>query len=172
MNWTVTFYTALLFFILTPAILVRLPPKGNKYTVAAFHALVFALVFHFTGKMVWRLSSGMEGFREGATTGSCTLVGDGKGSGLQPPNNGAGGANCVTVNNDYCTKLVFEGKPAGYYSYDTSTHLCKQASGASAATIQALATQSAQKTAAAATTTPKQLSAEQLAALRAVVKKP
>lgn len=67
MNWTVTFYTALLFFILTPAVLVRLPPKGNKYTVAAFHALVFALVFHFTGKMVWRLSSGMEGFSEGLT---------------------------------------------------------------------------------------------------------
>uniref|UniRef100_A0A6C0JIX3 Uncharacterized protein n=1 Tax=viral metagenome TaxID=1070528 RepID=A0A6C0JIX3_9ZZZZ len=67
MNWTVTFYTALLFFILTPAVLVRLPPKGNKYTVAAFHALVFALVFHFTGKMVWRLSSGMEGFQEELT---------------------------------------------------------------------------------------------------------
>lgn len=69
MNWTVTFYTALLFFILTPAVLVRLPPKGNKYTVAAFHALVFALVFHFTGKMVWRLSEGMEGFQEGLDQG-------------------------------------------------------------------------------------------------------
>lgn len=65
MNWTVTIYSAILFFILTPAVLVRLPPKGNKYTVAAFHALVFALVFHFTGKMVWQLSSGMEGFQEG-----------------------------------------------------------------------------------------------------------
>jgi hypothetical protein len=65
MNWTVTFYAALLFFILTPAVLVRLPPKGSKYTVAAFHALVFALVFHFTAKLVWQLSRGLEGFQEG-----------------------------------------------------------------------------------------------------------
>lgn len=66
MNWIVTIYAALLFFILTPAVLVRLPPKGGKYTVAAFHALVFALVFHFTAKMVWQVSKGLEGFQEGA----------------------------------------------------------------------------------------------------------
>ena len=59
MNWTVTFYAAILFFLLTPAILVRLPPKGGKFTVAAVHALVFALVFHFTHKIVWQLSMGM-----------------------------------------------------------------------------------------------------------------
>lgn len=68
MNWTVTFYAALLFFILTPAVLVRLPPKGGKYTVAAFHALVFALVFHFTAKFVWQVSRGLEGFQEGSVT--------------------------------------------------------------------------------------------------------
>jgi hypothetical protein len=65
MNWIVTIYAALLFFILTPAVLVRLPPKGGKYTVAAFHALVFALIFHFTAKMVWQVSKGLEGFQEG-----------------------------------------------------------------------------------------------------------
>jgi hypothetical protein len=59
MNWAVTFYAAILFFVLTPAVLVRLPPKGGKFTVAAVHAVVFALIFHFTHKMVWQLSMGM-----------------------------------------------------------------------------------------------------------------
>lgn len=59
MNWAVTVYAAILFFVLTPAVLVRLPPNGSKLTVAAFHAVVFALVFHFTHKLVWQLSMGM-----------------------------------------------------------------------------------------------------------------
>jgi len=59
MNWVVTIYAALLFFLLTPSVLVRLPPNGGKYTVAAFHGLVFALVFHFTHKTVWQLSMGL-----------------------------------------------------------------------------------------------------------------
>lgn len=59
MNWSVTFYAAILFFLLTPAVLVRLPTKGGKFTVAAVHAVVFALIFHFTHKLVWQLSMGM-----------------------------------------------------------------------------------------------------------------
>jgi len=59
MNWVVTIYTALLFFVLTPAILLRLPSNGSKYTVAAVHAIVFALVWHFTHKFVWRASMGL-----------------------------------------------------------------------------------------------------------------
>lgn len=62
MSLTVTIYAAILFFLLTPAILVRLPPSGNKWTVAAVHALVFALIFHFTHKLVWRLGASLEGF--------------------------------------------------------------------------------------------------------------
>jgi hypothetical protein len=57
MNWIVSIYTALLFFILTPGILLRLPPKGKLITVAIVHAIVFALVFHFTNHFVWKLSS-------------------------------------------------------------------------------------------------------------------
>ena len=52
MNWLVTIYSAVLFFLLTPAILLRLPNKGNKYVVAGVHAIVFALLFHFTSSMV------------------------------------------------------------------------------------------------------------------------
>ena len=55
MNWFVTVYTALLFFVLTPGILLSLPPGGSKMMVALVHAVVFALVFHFTHKMVWSL---------------------------------------------------------------------------------------------------------------------
>ena len=36
--------TALLFFVLTPGILLSLPPGGSKITVAATHAVVFAVV--------------------------------------------------------------------------------------------------------------------------------
>lgn len=61
MNWFVTAYAALLFFVLTPGILLSLPPGGSKMTVAAVHAVVFALLFHFTHKIVLRLgvSSGL-----------------------------------------------------------------------------------------------------------------
>jgi len=65
MHWIFSLYVAFLFFILTPAILVRLPPKAGKFTVAGFHAVVFALILHFTGKMVWNFSRGLEGFQEG-----------------------------------------------------------------------------------------------------------
>jgi hypothetical protein len=52
-------YAALLFFILTPAILLRLPPNGSKYTVAIVHALVFALIWELTHKMVLKLFTPM-----------------------------------------------------------------------------------------------------------------
>jgi hypothetical protein len=59
MNWAVTIYSAILFFILTPNILVRLPPKSSKFVVAATHAVIFAVIFHFTCKIVWKATSGM-----------------------------------------------------------------------------------------------------------------
>ena len=65
MNIFVTIYSAILFFILTPAVFLRLPPNGSKYTVAAVHAIAFAVIYHFTHKIVWRMSMGMEGFSEG-----------------------------------------------------------------------------------------------------------
>ena len=61
MSLVVSLYAAILFFLLTPAILVSLPPRGGKYTVAAVHALVFAIVFHFTHKSVWRFGVSLEG---------------------------------------------------------------------------------------------------------------
>jgi len=57
-------YVFLLFFVLTPGVLVYLPPKSSKMVTAATHALIFALVWTFTHKMVWRLTHSMEGFKE------------------------------------------------------------------------------------------------------------
>lgn len=56
MNVFILFYVFVLFFVLTPGILLSLPPKGSKYIVAAFHALVFTIVWSLTHKFVWKLS--------------------------------------------------------------------------------------------------------------------
>ena len=67
MNAWMILYVAVLFFVLTPGILLSLPSGGSKTTVAAVHALVFALVFHFTHKLVWNATKSvrfgnLEGF--------------------------------------------------------------------------------------------------------------
>ena len=56
MEWVMFLYTALLFFLLTPGILLTLPPKGKKMTVALVHALVFGAVFALSHKTIMRLS--------------------------------------------------------------------------------------------------------------------
>jgi len=64
-------YAFLLFFVLTPGILLSLPPKSGKMTVALTHALVFALVWTLTHKLVWQATHGLfEGMdkRQGMTT--------------------------------------------------------------------------------------------------------
>jgi hypothetical protein len=61
MSLVCSLYVAILFFVLTPGILLRLPKNGGKFTVAAVHALVFGLILYFTHRFVWRLSSSLEG---------------------------------------------------------------------------------------------------------------
>ena len=48
-------YFAVLFFVLSPGILLSLPTGGSKVTVAATHSVVFALVYTLTHKMVWNM---------------------------------------------------------------------------------------------------------------------
>lgn len=52
-------YAFVLFYVLTPGILLSLPPKGSKMMVAAVHALVFAIVWSFTSKYVWMTTSSL-----------------------------------------------------------------------------------------------------------------
>jgi hypothetical protein len=52
MNVYASLYLALLFFVLTPGILLSIPPGGSKMVVALTHAVVFAIVYHFTNRPV------------------------------------------------------------------------------------------------------------------------
>ena len=54
MNHLMAVFVALLFFVLTPGVLLSLPPKGSKLVVAATHAVVFAVVLHLVYKPMWR----------------------------------------------------------------------------------------------------------------------
>jgi hypothetical protein len=56
-------YVAVLFFVLTPGVLLSLPPRGSKMAVAATHAVVFAVLYHLTHKAAWRLAMQLEGFQ-------------------------------------------------------------------------------------------------------------
>lgn len=46
-------FSALLFYLLSPGILLSLPKTGSLQMKAAVHALVFAVVFGLTHKTVW-----------------------------------------------------------------------------------------------------------------------
>ncbi len=48
-----TIYAVLLFFLLTPGILVTLPPKGGKYIVALVHAVIFGIVWKVTSHWIY-----------------------------------------------------------------------------------------------------------------------
>lgn len=52
--WWMALYAAALFFVLTPGVLLSLPPGGSKLTVAGVHALVFGVAWVLTHKIVWR----------------------------------------------------------------------------------------------------------------------
>ena len=56
-------YAFVLFFVLTPGVLVSLPPRGSKLVVAATHALVFVILFQLTYKMVKRVAMRLENFQ-------------------------------------------------------------------------------------------------------------
>jgi hypothetical protein len=47
-------YIAVLFFVLTPGILVHFPNRGSKLVVALTHGVLFAVIFYFTYKFVRR----------------------------------------------------------------------------------------------------------------------
>ena len=56
MNIFMAIYCAILFFVLSPGILVRIPKNGSKYVVAGVHAVIFGVVTFFTCKFVWNVS--------------------------------------------------------------------------------------------------------------------
>ena len=54
MNPFMFLYAFVLFFVLTPGILITLPPKSKKLIVALTHAAAFALIWTLTYKIVWK----------------------------------------------------------------------------------------------------------------------
>lgn len=54
----------ILFFVITPGIVVNIPAKGDKYVKAIVHALVFALIFVIVHMIVSNLSNYVEGLEE------------------------------------------------------------------------------------------------------------
>ena len=47
-------YAAVLFFVLTPGVLLSLPPGGSRTTVALTHAVVFGVVWALSHKLVYK----------------------------------------------------------------------------------------------------------------------
>ena len=86
-------YTVLLFVLLTPAILVRLPPKGNKWTVALVHGLIFSAILHLSHRFVLGLTLNIEGNRGNrvdANTGAVSPAESGRRS-IDPAQTGGRG---------------------------------------------------------------------------------
>ncbi len=52
MNIVLFVYLAVLAFVLTPGVLLRLPPGGSPTTVALTHALVLSLVWGLTHSLM------------------------------------------------------------------------------------------------------------------------
>jgi hypothetical protein len=50
--WGMMVYAAVLFYLLTPGVLVRLPPGASTMTVNLTHAVVFSVVWCYTHKAV------------------------------------------------------------------------------------------------------------------------
>jgi hypothetical protein len=70
MNFVVAIYCALLFYVLSPGVFLRLPQNGSKMMVTAVHAAIFGIILYFTQKAVWKMSLGLEGFQEGGSHSS------------------------------------------------------------------------------------------------------
>ena len=84
MDLKITALAVILFFVLSPTVLVRLPSSGNKYVVAAVHALIFGLLFHLA-----QMFTNTESFEEGARGGGGGGGGRGGGGGSR----GGGGGS-------------------------------------------------------------------------------
>ena len=52
MNVYASLYLVLLFIVLTPGVVLSLPPGGSKLVVAATHGVVFAVVYYLTHRAV------------------------------------------------------------------------------------------------------------------------
>ena len=52
-------YLVFLFYVLSPNVLLRIPPNGSKHMVALVHAVVFATVYYYTSGYVGAILSSL-----------------------------------------------------------------------------------------------------------------
>jgi hypothetical protein len=56
-NFSSFLYLVFLFYVLSPNVLLRIPPNGSKHVVALVHAVVFAVVYYYTSGYVGAMLS-------------------------------------------------------------------------------------------------------------------
>jgi hypothetical protein len=79
-------FAVILFILLSPNVLLRLPSNGSKMTVVVVHGLIFGIVFYLTHGMVYhyfnkshgQCNCSKQGTKESAVGGR-VLVGSNKG---------------------------------------------------------------------------------------------
>jgi hypothetical protein len=54
MNVVFSVFVFVLFFVLTPGVLLRLPSKGSKTTVTLVHGLIFSIILAVSGHFFWK----------------------------------------------------------------------------------------------------------------------
>ena len=52
-HYLMSLYVALLFIILTPGVLVRIPKRSSLLISAAVHGIIFAIIYHLTHNYIW-----------------------------------------------------------------------------------------------------------------------
>jgi hypothetical protein len=58
-NFSSFVYLVFLFYVLSPNVLLRIPPNGSKHMVALVHAVVFATVYYYTSGYVGAILSSL-----------------------------------------------------------------------------------------------------------------
>jgi len=57
MNLYMLIYIGVLFFVLTPGQFITFPQNSDQITLNVSHAIIFAIVYHFTHKIAWKMST-------------------------------------------------------------------------------------------------------------------
>ena len=58
-NFSSFIYIVFLFYVLSPNVLLRIPPNGSKHAVALVHAVVFATVYYYTSGYVGAMTGSL-----------------------------------------------------------------------------------------------------------------
>ena len=63
MHAIIALYGAILFVLLTPGLVLRIPSKGSLLTASIVHAVVFGILLYVISKLVHQYKYGVESFQ-------------------------------------------------------------------------------------------------------------